>query len=193
MAFDEKYWTARYSNHSTQWDVGEITTPIKEYVDKLPNKSIRILIPGCGNAHEAAYLHKQGFTNVYIIDISTIPLVNFSKQHPTFPTDHIINKDFFQMNDKFDLIIEQTFFCSLHPTERDKYISQMHKLLKDDGHLVGLLFDTIFNREGPPFGGSEKTYRKLFEPLFNFEVFKRCYNSIAPRLGTELFIKLSKK
>ncbi|HNP19652.1 MAG TPA: methyltransferase domain-containing protein [Fulvivirga sp.] len=193
MEFDEEYWTARYINHATQWDVGDITTPIKEYVDQLSDKTIKILIPGCGNAHEAAYLHKQGFVNVFIIDISTIPLVNFAKQYPTFPADHIINMDFFQLNDQFDLIIEQTFFCSLPPTERPNYISQMHKLLKDKGHLVGLLFDTTFDHDGPPFGGNEKTYKKLFEPLFNFDVFERCYNSIVPRFGRELFIKLSKK
>ena len=33
-------------------------------------KNISILIPGCGNSHEAEYLLSQGFTNITVIDIA---------------------------------------------------------------------------------------------------------------------------
>ena len=35
-------------------------TRTKEYIDQITDKSIRILIPGCGNAHEAEYLFRLG-------------------------------------------------------------------------------------------------------------------------------------
>jgi hypothetical protein len=44
--------------------------PIKNYIDTLKDKDIAILIPGCGNTYEAAYLLEQGFTNVTVIDIA---------------------------------------------------------------------------------------------------------------------------
>jgi hypothetical protein len=48
-----------------------VSPPIKAYIDTLKNKDIAILIPGCGNTYEAAYLLlEQGFTNVTVIDIA---------------------------------------------------------------------------------------------------------------------------
>ena len=56
-----QYWQNRYLENSTGWDLGDISPPIKAYIDQLNNKNIKILIPGAGNAHEAEYLHNQGF------------------------------------------------------------------------------------------------------------------------------------
>jgi hypothetical protein len=33
-----------------------VSLPIKAYIDTLKDKDIAILIPGCGNTYEAAYL-----------------------------------------------------------------------------------------------------------------------------------------
>jgi methyl halide transferase len=61
---DNNYWNTRYLEEQTGWDIGYPSTPLKEYIDQLTNKSIRILIPGCGNGYEGEYLHQNGFTNV---------------------------------------------------------------------------------------------------------------------------------
>ena len=61
----DSYWEARYQKGETGWDIGNISTPLMEYFNTLDNKNLRILIPGCGNAHEAAYLHSNGFKNVF--------------------------------------------------------------------------------------------------------------------------------
>ena len=71
---NEEYWTDRYKNADIGWDVGEATLPLVAYCDQLKNENIKILIPGAGNSYEAEYLHKKGFTNVHILDISDIPL-----------------------------------------------------------------------------------------------------------------------
>ena len=73
---NEAYWTQRYQNKETGWDLGEPSTPLKEYIEQLSDKSIKILIPGCGNAYEAHYLFEKGFKNVFVIDLSPIPLQN---------------------------------------------------------------------------------------------------------------------
>ena len=63
MSLDSNAWNQRYISNNTGWDIGYVSTPIKEYIDQITNKNIKILIPGCGNAHEAEYLFKNGFKN----------------------------------------------------------------------------------------------------------------------------------
>ncbi|QSE97117.1 methyltransferase domain-containing protein [Fulvivirga lutea] len=188
--FEEDYWSNRYVNHQTQWDIGSVSTPLKEYFDQLANKELKILIPGCGNAYEAAYLHDLGFKNVYILDISLLPLEEFKRKNPEFPYKHVIHGDFFLLDDTFDLIIEQTFFCALHPSERIKYAEKVKKLLSLNGKLVGLLFDDPLNDNHPPFGGSLEEYKSLFSKYFKNVSIEPCYNSIKPRDGRELFIRI---
>ena len=55
MKLSKDLWNERYENQDTAWDIGHISTPLKEYFEQLENKNIKILIPGCGNAYEAAY------------------------------------------------------------------------------------------------------------------------------------------
>jgi methyl halide transferase len=59
--------------------------------------------------------------------------------------------------------------------------------------LMGLLFDTTFEKAGPPFGGSREEYRLYFAPYFDFLHFETATNSIPPRQGKELFMELRVK
>lgn len=192
MIFDENYWTQRYNQQQTQWDAGEITTPLKEYFDQLTDKSLKILIPGCGEAHEAEYLWKNGFKNVYLADISKYPLDDFKSRVPDFPEKQLLHVNYFDLKMQFELIIEQTFFCALHPSERLNYAKKTLDLLKPGGKLVGVLFDDPLFDDHPPYGGNKETYLPFFEPFYTIQVFDRCYNSIKPRAGRELFIMLEK-
>ena len=188
-SFDENYWTTRYEQGQTGWDVGNITTPLKDYFDQLIDKHISILIPGAGNAWEARYLVENGFTKVTVCDISPLPLQSLSDCKGIT----CIHGDFFHLDTKFDLIIEQTFFCALHPSLRLAYVEKMYDLLEASGKLVGLLFNTTFEKAGPPFGGRKDDYQILFGKYFNFLIFETAYNSIPPRSNNELFVILEKK
>ncbi|OAU96371.1 hypothetical protein AO385_1332 [Moraxella catarrhalis] len=189
---DPAYWEARYLANQTGWDAKNISTPLRAYFDQLTDKSAKILIPGAGNAHEGAYLHEQGFEKVFILDFASLPLEQFAKRHTGFDSAHLLHQDFFEATGQYDLIIEQTFFCAIDPSRRPEYAKQMHELLAPKGKLVGLLFG-IEMPDGPPFGGSMDEYRALFEPYFDIDVMAPCYNSIKPRAGKEIFIKLIKK
>ena len=68
VQLNKDIWNERYHNKETGWDIGHISTPLKEYFDQLENKSLKILIPGCGNAYEAEYLIQLGFKKVFLID-----------------------------------------------------------------------------------------------------------------------------
>ena len=142
---NKTFWESRYRENRTGWDIGYISTPIKTHIDQLTNKDLKILIPGAGNSYEAEYLWKKGFKNVFIVDIARQPLNNFKKRLPEFPEEQLINKDFFELNDSFDLIIEQTFFCAIQPNLREDYSIKMNELLKKNGKIVGLLFNFLAN------------------------------------------------
>lgn len=189
---DKEYWRNRYKENEIGWDAGAVTTPVKEYVDQLENKDLKILIPGAGNAHEAEYLWKKGFKNVFVLDIVEEPLLNLKSRIPDFPDEHLILIDFFELNDSFDLILEQTFFCALNPNLRQAYADQMFSLLKPKGKVVGVLFNFPLSEQGPPFGADYESYFSLFNPIFAIKKFEACYNSIKPRTGKEFFISLEK-
>ncbi|MNR35864.1 Thiopurine S-methyltransferase (TPMT) [compost metagenome] len=44
---DQTYWDNQYQSNRTGWDLGEISPPLKNYIDTLKDKAIRVLIPGC--------------------------------------------------------------------------------------------------------------------------------------------------
>jgi SAM-dependent methyltransferase len=188
MNLTSQYWNNRYLTDDFGWDLGSASTPIKEYIDQLTDKSLRILIPGAGNGYEAEYLLGNGFKNVHLLDYAEEPLQNFKNRVPDFPTSHLHQEDFFSHKGQYDLIIEQTFFCALDPSLRGKYVLKMHQLLNPGGKLVGLLFDDKLNGNEPPFGGSKEEYLPLFSRHFVLKTFEKSYNSIKPRAGRELFI-----
>ena len=188
MSLDSNSWNQRYLSKNTGWDIGYVSTPLKEYFDQLKNKDLRILIPGCGNSHEAEYLFSLGFQNVYVLDFSKKAINNFSSRVPVFPKDNLLCEDFFNISGNYDLIIEQTFFCAINKSKRFEYVNKIHSLLNKNGRLVGLLFNGPMNDDHPPFGGSIAEYKKLFSSLFDLKVFQPSKNSISSRNGKELFI-----
>jgi methyl halide transferase len=190
---DEQYWNNRYATNDAGWDLKEPSPPIKAYIDQLTNKQVRILIPGCGNSYEAGYLMAVGFTNVTVIDIAPIPVQQLQQKFKNNSNIKILQGDFFKHEGVYDLVLEQTFFCALHPSLREAYVHKMESLLAPNGKIAGLLFNTQFEKPGPPFGGSTAEYKELFKKCFEIKLMIPCYNSYYKRAGTEIFIHLKKK
>ena len=81
MKLSKNYWEERYQKGEIGWNVGNITTPIKEYIDQLTDKNIKILIPGVGNGYEFEYLIEKGFKNSFVVDYAETPLENLKKSN----------------------------------------------------------------------------------------------------------------
>ena len=190
---DKEFWNRKYIDKINGWDIGYVSPPIKEYIDQLKDRNIKILIPGAGSGYEAEYAFRSGFKNIFILDWAKEAISEFRKRVPEFPAGNILIEDFFGHKGKYDLVIEQTFFCSLLPEMRKQYAEKIYDLLNDKGKLAGLLFNREFDFEGPPFGGSKEEYEIYFKGLFEFKTFENAYNSIQPRAGKELFIIFGKK
>jgi methyl halide transferase len=187
---NDQYWNNRYATNATGWDLGQVSPPLQAYIDQLTDITLRILIPGCGNSYEAAYLLQQGFAHITVLDIAPLLVAELQKQFANEPRIQIVEGDFFTHKGEYDLILEQTFFCAIEPGLRPAYAQQMHHLLAPGDKLVGVLFNREFEAAGPPFGGIDVEYSAYFEPYFLPVVFAPCYNSVTPRAGNELFVIL---
>ncbi len=187
------FWNERWEKGETGWDMGQASPPITTYMLQYDNKDAAILIPGCGNAYEAAWLADHGFTNISVMDIAPKAVEKLREKFLNIPQIKILCEDFFQHQGKYDLMLEQTFFCAHLPQRRKEYARVAASVLNEKGKLVGILFNTNFEKPGPPFGGSIAEYQSIFEPPFNIKKIEPCYNSIAPRAGSEVFIEMVKK
>lgn len=188
----ENYWTSRYLMGNIPWDAGGITTPLRDFINTLTDRSLRILIPGAGNGYEAEYLHHLGFKNVYLLDISDQPLQTFHLRCPDFPKEKLLHQDFFSATGTYDLLLEQTFLSALTPARRKEYVKKCLELLVPGGKIAGVLFDDPLNDDRPPYGGNLEIYKQLFIPSFIPIIMEKCYNSIPARAGREIFILLKK-
>src|SRR5882757_4267597 len=101
-------WDERYRQGQTEWDMGQVSPPLLAYFDQLQDKSLRILIPGCGNSYEAGYLLHQGFTDITLVDISQVLMERLHEKFrdntvkPVSSTEHqaslhLITADFFTL------------------------------------------------------------------------------------------------
>jgi SAM-dependent methyltransferase len=193
------YWQNRWLNQQTGWDLGVPSPPLVAYLSQIPDtqrQAMRVLMPGCGNGYEAIWMAENGFRQVTMLDIAQAAVDQMAQRSATelspFATPpELVCGDFFEHTGQYELILEQTFFCAIDPALRADYVHKMHDLLVEGGKLVGVLFDREFEG-GPPFGGSSAAYRVLFAPFFHIHAFAPCYNSAAPRAGTEIFMVLEK-
>lgn len=190
LTLDQTYWDNQYQANTTGWDLGSVSPPLKNHIDRIANKDAKILIPGCGNGYEAEYLLAQGFTNVTVIDIAPTPVENLRAKFAGKPINIVLG-DFFAHDGKYDIILEQTFFCALPPNMRQRYVWKMHQLLADDGILAGVLFNRDFET-GPPFGGSVREYEQLFSDAFSIEMMADAQNSVEKRAGSEAIFSMRK-
>ncbi|QJP34614.1 methyltransferase domain-containing protein [Nonlabens sp. Ci31] len=192
MKHDQNYWQERYVEHTTGWDLGQASKPLKSIVDKIEDKELRILIPGAGNAYEAEYLIKNGFSNVTVLDIAWKPLLQLKERLKNTEDIAIIQGDFLKHKGNYDLILEQTFFCALESRFRESYINKCHELLKKNGCIEGVLFDFDSKTKEPPYPATKKEYLNLFQKKFEIINLDRCLISEEARQGKELIIKMKK-
>ena len=166
---DAQYWSTRYREGRTGWDLNAPSIPLIAFCESQVPKDARILIPGAGRGYEAQALH------------------DLAQRAPSFPSDHLIEGNFFDLDMAFDVVLEQTFFCAIDPSLRPKYAAHMHQLLAPGGSLAGVWFNFPLD-QGPPFGGSAEEYRGHLSPFFDLKVLEPCRNSMPGREGKELFI-----
>jgi cyclopropane fatty-acyl-phospholipid synthase-like methyltransferase len=151
---------------------------------------MEVLVPGAGHGHDAIALAKAGCI-VSTVDISPLAnqalLLQASAEKISVQSFH---QDFFSLSaqgyhqERYDRILEYTFFCAIAPSLRASYVEHAAKLLKKGGALIGLFFPTDGRAGGPPFAVNRKEVEALFSPHFHLEIGEPTL-SVKPRAGKE--------
>ena len=191
------FWNDKYINDEHGWDLGQVTPTFIDK-EKTLQKQSQILMPGCGLGHDAIYLAKKKH-NVDALDFSEYAIDFISRTAKEKKINiNPINDNFFnlsnQYNNKYDYIIEYTFFCAILPNKRLLYATKCSDLLKKNGELLGLFLP--LNAESctnPPYQVTIDSIINNFSQLFNLIEIDYKINSITKRLGNEVFVRMIKK
>jgi SAM-dependent methyltransferase len=173
-----EFWNTRYRDHATPWDAHGVPAELRAFATTLP-ATARILIPGCGSAHELLCLAETG-ADVLAIDFSP-EAVELARRNAGPFADRIQCADFFQFDPgprAFDVVYERALLCALPRKLWARYAARMAALLGPGKQLVGLFFYDDDPR-GPPFGTSPEELHGLLDARFDLVEDRAAAESLA--------------
>ncbi len=193
---NEKFWTQKYqASPSPSWDLDRPHPELKSFLQQLKINKCRILVPGCGLGHDAAFLAEQGHV-VTAMDFSETAIKEAQKRYGHLEHINFVVADIFNPPEiylkSFDLIFEHTLYCAISPDQRDQLVHTYEKYLDETGHLLAIFF-VVPKREGPYFGSSEWEVREKLQKRFKFYYWTRLKHSPDWRNGAELMVYAQKK
>lgn len=184
------FWETRYRGNVTPWDQRGVPMRLIAYVEDISESASlasapRVLIPGCGAAYEAKFLHEQGW-RVRAIDFSAAAVEAgraILGEHAAL----IEQADFFEFvvdPPGFDVIYERAFLCALPPRIWPDYAQRMAALIRPGGVLAGFFFLEPTTK-GPPFGIADTALQALLGEAFELIKDRPVTDSIAIFQGRE--------
>lgn len=156
-----EYWSARYQQGQTAWDLGEATPVLRQLLREaqFPVKvPAPVLVPGCGYGHDVLLLAEVGY-RVTAVDFAPEPLQRlaaYAHQRGLSERMLLLQADIWSLPEAlegtFAAVWEYTCFCAIDPRRRGAYFALMRRLLRPGGYLVGLFFPLEGGgKEAPPF------------------------------------------
>jgi thiopurine S-methyltransferase len=159
------FWDHRFRGSTTPWDAGGVPAALQAFLHRQAGDPARVLIPGCGSAHEAALLDRLGWT-VVALDFSAEALA-VARRNLGDWGGSLVQEDFFahRPGAAYSLIYERAFLCALPRKLWPGYGEQMASLLAPGGILAGYFFFGDGLR-GPPFPILPEQLDALLQPWF---------------------------
>jgi SAM-dependent methyltransferase len=157
---DRRFWESRYRTGKTPWDFGGVPQALTSYLARAT--PARVLIPGCGSGYEVQAFHEHGWS-IVAVDYSPAAIERVPKH-----CGQVLLADFFVHDfgeQRFEVIYERMFLCSMPPTRWPEYSRRVHELLIDDGKLIGL-FLYGHEDEPPPYPLTEADAQTVFARRF---------------------------
>ena len=190
----QEFWSNLYKAGDLGWDLDQEAPALAAVLPQLKLSRQRILVPGCGIGHDAAYLARQGHS-VTAVDFSQDAVDRARARYPSIEGLRFMRADVFNLpNDftnRFDLVFEHTCYCAVDPRRRDALIKAYRRALDARGHLLGIFY--VNERPaGPPFGGSEWEIRQRLRAGFHSIFWTRWRHSVESRRGRELVVYANK-
>lgn len=162
---EKEFWDNRYRAGQMPWDFHGVPQAFGAWLAHATPAG-RALIPGCGSGYEARAFAERGW-EVLAVDFSPAAVARARDELGAL-ADRVLVADFFTHDfgsQKFDVIYERTFLCSLPPDKWPDYVRRMAELLSDDGKLIGFFFYGEED-EPPPFPLTESLAQILFGNQF---------------------------
>lgn len=156
---DPEFWDERYRASRMPWDLNGVPPALIDYLSRAPDKGT-VLVPGCGSGYEVQAFHDFGWKPL-AIDFSGAAIER-ARAVLGDNAAAVRCADFFtyDFGDRFDLIYERTFLCSLPPERWPDYTRRMTELLEPGSRLAGL-FAYGEESEPPPFPLTEAAAEAL--------------------------------
>lgn len=164
---DPGFWDVRYEAGRTPWEFPAVPAPLARFLARHPGHGARVLIPGCGSAHELPAFAAAGYVPT-AVDFSTAAVARARATLPPHLEPCLLAADFFLHPfppAPFDLIYERTFLCALPPSRWPAVSARCARLLRPGGRLIGLFFHGA-KEDGPPFGLAPDEAGQLFGSAF---------------------------
>lgn len=189
-------WQKHYDDDDLMWDLGEPSPPFVRWWNGFTDAPGKAVVPGCGQGHEVSLLAGSGW-EVTAVDFAPGAITRLEKRlAEEGRSARLLNQDFFEIDashdGRYDLLLEQTFFCAIHPENRPLYVDTVHRLLRPGGKIVGLFYETG-QPGGPPFNTSRGDVVDHFSGRFEIAVLEKTPHSAEHRRGKEWFAELRKK
>ena len=168
------YWQERWVDKQTSWDQNgphPFLPGLLEAARKFGGlkSSGSILEPGCGRAHNGAWLAQQGL-QVTAFDAAPKALEEARKLYTDQDNLELTQGDALnvprQWHGQFDGIFDRAMLCALQPELRDGYVQSIFACLKPGGVFMSLPFSRLdlTPKEGPPFSINVSDTEALFSP-----------------------------
>lgn len=163
------FWGAFWEAGVSPWDLGGHHPELARLFPA--REGGRVIVPGCGRAHDAVYLAEVGF-DVLAIDIHGGLEAEVSA-HLAASGGRFVVADALAFEDEsgFDLWWDHTFFCAIPPARRGDWGAAAARLVRPGGRLAALVFPVGKPPEdgGPPFGLATEDVVRALGPVFDLE------------------------
>lgn len=189
------YWQAVYEGGNPGWDKGRPAPPLERVLAHVaPPEGTTALVPGCGFGHEALLLARIGY-QVTAVDFAAAAINGLRARAGDLPV-RAVQADLFDLGGLypagFDLVVEHTCFCAIPVAMRDAYARVMAAVLRPEGQLLGLFYETE-RENGPPFRTTHADVERHFAPHFEILELSRPPDSFAGREGREWLALMRKR
>ena len=150
------------------WYNENLDSDLEEELHRRKIINGKFLDLGTGPATQAIWLAKRGF-NVTGSDLSEAAIkrarnVYANQKNINFIVDDILNSNL--KDNEFDYIFDRGCFHVLLPTDRQRYITKIKQILKDNGILFLKCFSDKEPREEGPYKFSQQEIIDLFSKYF---------------------------
>ncbi len=153
------------------WYNENLDSDLEEEFDSREITNGKFLDLGTGPATQAIWLAKRGF-NVTGSDLSEAAIKRARNVYASenFVIDDILNSNL--KENQFDYIFDRGCFHVLLPTDRQRYITKIRKILKDNGILFLKCFSDKEPMQEGPYKFSQGEIRELFSKYFIIDSIK---------------------